>query len=449
MPHPSSIKIDLASAFAAAGMRAIAWAAVSTIVLAGGLFAADYAVLTLIRSTLGLLNYTTLGLAPAMIRWLAGAFASDDRKLQCAVYSNGQIVAAVGALLGLAVVIAYALLFRHIHRVQGSIADIAPTAALLIGIALLLRLLSDVPGAWLQSSRHIALDNTLLIMGELLWIIFAAILIRQSLPPLLGAAIGLGMSSAILAFSRFAFACVYQAPPIADRASISRPLCMQLLGFGILVSISQLADFLYAPTDFILINRFLTSQALSDYAIAVQIDAGLLLISGAIAAVLLPKASAALARGARDTVRRYYLYGTFASLALLAAASAVILLTAPGLFTLWLHNDMPGTRAILPLLLIHTIVGGCSGVGRSILLAAGKVKAFASAAIIAGIANVAISYLLVRYTDLGLTGIVLGTVIAVVARCALWMPWYIMRTLRADGPPPRVPPASFAIPESL
>ncbi len=91
---------------------------------------------------------------------------------------------------------------------------------------------------------------------------------------------------------------------------------------------------------------------------------------------------------------------------------------------------MPATRAILPLLLIHTVIGGSSAVGRSVLLAAGKAKQFTIAVLLAGTANVLLSYVFVKYANLGLQGIVLGTIIAVVARCGLWMPWYVVRTLK-------------------
>jgi hypothetical protein len=38
----------------------------------------------------------------------------------------------------------------------------------------------------------------------------------------------------------------------------------------------------------------------------------------------------------------------------------------------------------------------------------------------------------VKYLDLGLKGIVLGTVVVVLARCAIWQPWYVMRCLMSD-----------------
>jgi O-antigen/teichoic acid export membrane protein len=90
---------------------------------------------------------------------------------------------------------------------------------------------------------------------------------------------------------------------------------------------------------------------------------------------------------------------------------------------------MPATRAILPLVLLHTVLGGSSGVGRSVLLATGRVRAFTASVFIAGAANLVLGYALVRFAGWGLYGIVLATVIVVTARCVIWMPWYVLHTL--------------------
>ena len=34
------------------------------------------------------------------------------------------------------------------------------------------------------------------------------------------------------------------------------------------------------------------------------------------------------------------------------------------------------------------------------------------------------------YAGLGLSGVILGTVISITLRCVLWMPWYIRRALK-------------------
>jgi hypothetical protein len=38
----------------------------------------------------------------------------------------------------------------------------------------------------------------------------------------------------------------------------------------------------------------------------------------------------------------------------------------------------------------------------------------------------------VKHLGLGLNGIIYGTIIAVVARAGIWMPWYVLRELRED-----------------
>ena len=131
-------------------------------------------------------------------------------------------------------------------------------------------------------------------------------------------------------------------------------------------------------------------------------------------------------------MRRYYFLGTLASLGiLLFTASGTWAISVP-LFRAWFGHSMKATRLILPFVLIHTVIGGSSSVGRSILLGMGKVAPFTIAVLIAGVANVFLSWLFVTHFDMGLRGIILGTICAVVVRCGIWMPWYVMRTLKAD-----------------
>jgi hypothetical protein len=51
---------------------------------------------------------------------------------------------------------------------------------------------------------------------------------------------------------------------------------------------------------------------------------------------------------------------------------------------------------------------------------------------------------------LGLRGIVLGTIVAVCARCLLWMPWYVLRRLSRlpaeQAPQPEVAVREQAVP---
>lgn len=88
------------------------------------------------------------------------------------------------------------------------------------------------------------------------------------------------------------------------------------------------------------------------------------------------------------------------------------------------------TPTLTRLVLIHTVIGGTAGVGRAVLLGMGRFRAYTVSALLGGIANVALAILFVLVFGWGVRGIVFATVISVTVRCAIWMPWYILRGLR-------------------
>ncbi len=215
-------------------------------------------------------------------------------------------------------------------------------------------------------------------------------------------------------------------------AAIRFSLVRRLTVFGAMVVAAQMADYLYAPTSNLLILYLLGQSYVATYTPAVQIDGGALLLVNALASVLLPRTALAHAAGEPHVVRRYYIRGTLATFLLLLFAAPILWLLAPYFFRIWLGDPMQATCALLPFVLIHTTIGGSSAVGRSILLAIGKVRAFTISVLIAGIANVFLSFSFVRYFHLGLRGIVLGTICAVAARCGIWLPWYTLRVLNRE-----------------
>ena len=133
-------------------------------------------------------------------------------------------------------------------------------------------------------------------------------------------------------------------------------------------------------------------------------------------------------------MRRYYVRGTLGTFVLLALAAIVAIIVAPYLYPLWLGQEMRTTRSILPILLISTVIGGSGMVGRSILIGMGKAGVFTVSALIAGVANVVLAIVMVKL-GYGLRGIVIATAIVVIARAGLWLPWYVLSTLRQGVSP--------------
>ncbi len=449
---PSTMRRDIASAYLAAATKIGSWVVVSAIVYRW-YGAPAFAMVSVVRATLSILNYTSLGLAPAMMKFVASAaesassrllIESSGRTLDYAspgidqsdpihtVFHNGMIAGACAFALALVLAVGYAVGFSHFVHTPASAPSDLITFTITFALGVAVRLFSDVPGAVLQTRHRIALDNRLVAATDVCWVL-ASVAIRDGVS-------WIGFAYVFTAVGLFVarLLCAGWVVGLSRRKSpLSMPVIRALLLFGGGVTIAQLADYLYAPIDFVLINRLLDPILAAVYSPAVQIDSGLLLLVGGVASVLLPKTALAHASGNVALIRKYYLRGTVVTGGLLAIAGVFVWLLSPWVFRLWLHDPMIATQVILPLVLVHTVVGGSSAVGRSVLLGMGKVKPFTIAVLSAGVANVIVSYCFVRFAGLGLKGIILGTIVVVVARCAIWQPWYVLRTLKAAGASPK------------
>jgi O-antigen/teichoic acid export membrane protein len=468
---------DLATGYAATAAR-IGWWATITAVAFRRLSAPYFAALVVTRSAVTVLNYFAAGLGPATVHALAhqtraaiaaiplnappasspstapagegwgegptlnyrNAAADEkpevDRTPSTFAVTCG--IALLGALIILAIGVAASLAAPVLLGIGSElpITGAYEVLVFLFALAAAARLLSEPMGAVLQSRKRIHVDNLLQLIADSLTGCLAVIWMCTNSGHVESVAAAALLGAVVLTVLR-----VVTLPAPIRRTELSGLLLQPwpgagtILRFACLIALAQLADYLYAPTDYLLINHLLTSAAAVAYTPAVQIDSGLLLLVSAVGVALLPRAAAAHAIRDFRSLRRMYLQSTFLCLALMIAAVAVVLLTAKPLLSIWYGQDMPATRAILPLVLLNTIIGGSSAPARALLLAMGRARAFTTAALLAGLANVIASFIFVHFFHLGLPGIVLGTLLAVIARCGIWMPWYMLRSIRQNESP--------------
>lgn len=453
----NTIRRDVISAYVASGAKVLSWVIVSAALFrnAGG---NALGTLAMVRATLGLLNYASLGLAPALMRMMAVnqkeisqiPFAvpvgdSPTSALPSASKISSPTSAIVSSAIGLAwlagviamtLIAIYALFFERIHHISRPPHYEVKWLVFSIGAGLVLRLVSEPLSAVLQIQGRVHHDNWILAISEAIWAIGGWFMPDP---------ISIGLWFAFAGFMVLFLRTCETFHPLKRIATawtaVEWGTCKRLLQGGMVIAVAQLADFLYAPTDFILISFLLPYAGGSDaysasayYAPAVQIDSGILIFVTGLAAALLPHATLAHVAGRSDELRAYYVRGTLLSIAILLPVAFLTWAFSPRIFQLWLDDPMHQTVAILPFVLIHTVVGGSSGVGRSILIGMGHTRAFATAALLAGGLNVIASFSLVYFFDMGLKGIVIGTIIAVTLRCAVWQPWYVLRTIRRMEP---------------
>src|SRR5436305_376895 len=193
MAEQSSMRRDIISAYLASASKIASWVVVAGIVFrVGGV--AEFGLLALIRATIGLLQYVSMGLGPAIVKLSAEADAAAAAPIESTptvlsyysenpndgvgrLYSNAISFAAIGSLVGVILIFFYAVFFDKIHNVPPILRRTAPFTAAFIGFGLLLRLISEAPAALLQTRGKIARDNRFVVEGEWAWIVPMAILV--------------------------------------------------------------------------------------------------------------------------------------------------------------------------------------------------------------------------------------------------------------------------------
>ncbi|HEX8324586.1 MAG TPA: MATE family efflux transporter [Tepidisphaeraceae bacterium] len=417
----------LPAAYAASFARVASWALLFGIVYrtAGDTGAASVALLALARGTVGLLSYLSLGLTPVLVRLLTPGKNDADDDLPARAYATAGVLISVASLLGLAGLLLFVSHYGGIDTPYAIGARVDATVFLMIGVGTLLRTWSEWFASALLAAGRIATDSVLQTLAEVAFVALAVMPWADA--PAANAAYGFALASSLL-FAARALASGFVRRP--QWSAFDRRLMypIALLGGGVVLG--QLADWLYAPLNQILIHRYLHPTLVAAYAVAIQIDGGLLLAVGGLANVLLPTAALLHREGRLDELRTQYLRATVVSLLLLGAGAVVVCGFAQPIMRVWFGDPMPLTRAILPLVMIHTVIGGTATVGRSVLLGIGRVRAYTLSAVAGGVTNAVLATLVVTQTSLGLPGIVYATILTVAVRCGLWMPWYILRCLR-------------------
>ena len=464
------VRHQLLAAYCASGAKVLAWAVAAAVVYRR-LGPGPFALLMLLRGTLGLFNHAAFGLGPAVLHFTALArrrtagevvleaaevapqdarsptldyadAAVDRDRLRVAPGASAMSVHLHAAILtlpllslGLAALAAYDANFPRIHDIAAGTLRTDLQAVWLVGGGVLLRAVGDVAGGTSQATGRFVADQLLAAAADVVWGVACVALFLSSNLSELKEVATLYMLTGFLAVLPRAVVARLSAGSCRPaggrrRYAIGFTFALRLLAYGGLVTLGGVADFLYAPIDYVILNKLVDPLAVAVYAPAIQVDAALILLVTAVAAVVLPRSAIRHANRDAAGVWREYVRAAVASAGVTVVGGVGVYLLSPYLFTLWLGDSLPATRAILPLVLAHTVIGASAGVGRATLLAVGKAGAYAASVLVGGLLNVGLSLWFV-HLGLGLRGVIWGTLASVFLRCVLWLPWYVRRTLRA------------------
>lgn len=434
----SQVLFHVGTSYTAAVARVVSWLIVSAIVFRRG-GAEQLALLMLVRGTIGLLSYVSLGLGPALIHHLSkGATGSElsfvmsgdlknpvssgpdhSRKAQ-SIFLHALILSVIAGVLGVGMVVVYGVCFSTIHENHPSWQGLTFPVVVLMGAGLVIRLVSDVFGAGLQADHRIGRDSIFQIITEGIFV-FGVVWLAYA--PVIAAAGAFFMANSVLLCGRFLLC----RNVLKEKWSGFDPtIAKMLLTSGTFVLIAQLADWFYAPVNQILIEQYLSVEALAVYVPALQVDSALLLLVSGVSVVMLPYAAQAMREHDYPRLRRIYISGTMFALCVLSAAAVVVVWQAEWLFTRWFGDSLPMTRAILPWILIHTIIGASALPARAVMLGMGHFKAYTISALVGGVSNLILAVTFLHTTSWGIRSVIYATILTVGIRCLIWMPIYVL-----------------------
>jgi O-antigen/teichoic acid export membrane protein len=185
----------------------------------------------------------------------------------------------------------------------------------------------------------------------------------------------------------------------------------EVTGFSIYAAIINWAYKLNYQIDGLIIGAFFGSAAVSVWAVAERIINGTQRLTNQFNGVLFPIIVDRDQRARREQLQQIVLQGTRLSLMMVLPISAALILLADPLVRAWVGPSMLGAVPVIQLLAIVVAIRVGNASGTILLKGAGEIKKLAMVNIATGVANIALSSLLIQ--RFGLPGVAMGTLIPV------------------------------------
>jgi O-antigen/teichoic acid export membrane protein len=205
----------------------------------------------------------------------------------------------------------------------------------------------------------------------------------------------------------------------------------EMLGFGSWNMLIQLSVLIILYSNPLIIGRFLGPESVPYYAIPLMLITRLQGIITGMTKTLIPIASSTLATGDVALMRRLLTKGTYAASMIVFPLGGVLLVMCKDLFRVWLPAGYERSWVIYAIVMIAFFGIISQTTIQLVLLGGGRIRGLAIAYISSSIIAVALSIVLVGYTNLGIIGAAIALAIAK-SFDSLFKPWYAARQLGLD-----------------
>jgi O-antigen/teichoic acid export membrane protein len=210
----------------------------------------------------------------------------------------------------------------------------------------------------------------------------------------------------------------------------NRGMARHIIAFSWPLSVKDIASRLQTRSDEITIGAFLPITAIAPYNLSRRLSETTYVLTRQFMKVLLPLASELHAQNDLARLRQVYTSGTRVTLALSLGIGGTLIVLARPILTVWVGPEYASAGGLVAILTLASFLAAALWPAGAVLQGVGRHRLLAATSLGAGLANLALSIVLVR--PFGVTGVALGTLIPAVVEFFIIVP-FTMRLLRVSA----------------
>ena len=367
-----------------------------------------------LTSVLGLL---ALGVPMASVRFIAGHVARREiEEANRAIAACFSIYLALGVAVGAAGA-ALSVFFEHAYLRSPAWQALGPAVireariAVWLSVAhVALGFVAQLPFGVLDAHEAFVARNGIKIGGLLLRSALVAGVLRAAPSLVVVGLIQIAVTAAELALAILVIRRSFPAVRFGLRG-VDRGRLREILGFSLFAMLLNTGIQLSFQCDQLVIGRFLPPEEGTLFDVGNKFFPALLGVILGIGSVVMPAATRLSAEGDRRALRAVFLKWSKVAYSLALLVGAYLLVLAPELLAAWMGPDFaaPSGRVARVLMVAFLFFLPVRGVASPMLMGLGRAAPTSLAFLAMGVANVALSLLLVR--RLGIVGVAVGTAV--------------------------------------
>lgn len=393
---------------------------------------ATYAILPLATSVTNYFIIVSDSLSNAFSRYMTIAVQSGDERKANVVFTSAVVGMSKCILVLLPLVILIAIASPYIFHVGDSArADVQIMFLLIMVASLVISFGASIGGAYMAHNRlYITyLSRALQTLSQVGVVVFLFLLKGPSLPM-----VGLSfLVSALLMLIVMVGLLRRTCPYIRlSKEHHDRELLKEMGNLGLWSTLSELGTLLFIQASMIVVNMMLGSQVQGSFSIAANVIMMIHTACTALSAVSVPLAYREYAQGNTEgLVKVLRIFSKFIGISM-AFPLAYLIVLCPQVLEAWLGPGYSEVYLMLYIMVPAEVLICTVSALVDVPIVYMKVRPVAIATLVFGVFNVVSAACIIRFTDLGVTGVCICWVLSMVLLKLVFFPLYCAKLTRGS-----------------